>query len=173
MTSRPGGWGRRVERVLDSRLQGSERSQCSIFAKESAACEGEGGIADGAAPVALDGVGGAAGASEEEGEGVAEGVELVEVDVPRGLAVEEGDGLEGDEEEVGCVGAGPGDGILGPLAEVVDVGAGDEELATLDGVGCEFAGADVVAAVEEVVIAPAHVEAVVAVVSVDEEGHGG
>ena len=29
------------------------------------------------------------------------------------------------------------------------------------------------AAVEEVVISPAHVEAVVAVVSVDEEGHGG
>ena len=141
--------------------------------EESAACEGEGGVAEGAAPVALDGVGGTAGTSQEEGEGVSEGVELVEVDVPRGLAVEEGDGLEGDEDDIGCVGAGPGDGILGPLAEEVGVGAGDVELATLDGVGCVFAGADGVAVIEEEVIAPAHVEAVVAVVSVDEEGHGG
>ena len=75
------------------------------------------------------------GTSQEEGEGVSEGVELVEVDVPRGLAVVEGDGLEGDEEEVGCMGACVGPGILGPLAEVVDVGAVEEELATLNGVG--------------------------------------
>ena len=120
----------------------------------------------------LDGVGGATGACEEEGEGVAERLELVEVDVPKGQAVVEGDRLEGDEEEVGGVGASVGDGILGPLTEVVDVGAGYEELASLDGVGMELAGADVVAAVEEVMIAPAHVEAVVVVVSVDEEGYG-
>lgn len=99
-------------------------------------------------------------------------MELVEVDVSGGLAVEEGDGLQGDEEEIGGVGTGPGEGIFGPLTEVVDVGAGYEELASLDGVGMELAGADVVAAVEEVVIAPAHVEAVVVVVSVDEEGYG-
>ena len=99
-------------------------------------------------------------------------MELVEVDVTGGLAVEEGDGLEGDEEEIGRVGAGVGPGILGPLAEVVDVGAVEEELASLDGVGWELAGADVVGAVEEVEIAPAHVEAVVALGSVDEEGHG-
>ena len=98
--------------------------------------------------------------------------ELVEVDVSGGLAVEEGDGLQGDEEEIGRVGTGPGEGIFGPLTQVVDVGAGYEELASLDGVGMELAGADVVAAVKEVVIAPAHVEAVVVVVSVDEEGYG-
>ena len=139
---------------------------------ESATCQGELWITDGAAPVTLDGVGGATGACEEEGEGVAERLELVEVDVPKGQAVVEGDRLEGDEEEVGGVGASVGDGILGPLTEVVDVGAGDEELASLDGVGGELAGADVVAAVEEVVIAPAEVEAVVVATPVDEEWYG-
>ena len=53
------------------------------------------------------------------------------------------------------------------------MGAVNVELATLDGVGCEFAGADGVAVVEEVVLAPAHVEALVVVVSVDEEGKWG
>ena len=67
------------------------------------------------------------------------------------------------------MGAGPGEVILGPFAEVVDVGAGDEELASLDSVGGELAGADVVAAVKKVVMAPAHMEAVVVVASVDEE----
>ncbi|CAL8460940.1 g471 [Coccomyxa elongata] len=82
--------------------------------------------------------GGTAGAGENEGEGGAEVVELVEVDVSGGLAVEEGDGLQGDEEEIGGVGTGPGEGIFGPLTEVVDVGAGYEELASLDGVGDGF-----------------------------------
>ena len=124
------------------------------------------------APATLDGVGSAARTGEQECEGVAEGVKLVEVDDSGGLAIEERDGLEGDEEEIGCVGTSPGDGILRPLTEVVDVGAGDEELASLDGVGGELAGADVVAAVEEVVIAPAEVEAVVVSTPVDEEGYG-
>ena len=97
--------------------------------QESAAREGEGGIAEGSAPVALDGEGGSTSTGQEEGEGVSEWVELVEVDVAGGLAVEEGDGLEGEEEEIGCVGAGVGDRILGPLGEVVDVGAIEEELA--------------------------------------------
>ena len=161
-------WRRRQERC--KRLQGVEFSELFL---ESASREGEGGVADGAAPEALDGVGGAAGAGEEEGEGVAEVVELVEVVGAVGLAIEEGDGLEEDEDDVGCVGAGPGEGVLGPLAEEVGVGAGDVELATLDGEGCEFAGADGVAVVEEEVIAPTHVEAVVVVVSVDEEGKWG
>ena len=50
--------------MLDERLQGGERRHCSELAKESAASEGELWIAEGAAPVALDGVGGAVGASE-------------------------------------------------------------------------------------------------------------
>ena len=58
--------------------------------EESAACEGEGGVADGTAPVALDGVGGTPSAGEEEGEGVAEVVELVEVVGAVGLAIERG-----------------------------------------------------------------------------------
>ena len=49
--------------------------------------------------------------------------ELAEVGGVTGLAIEEGDGLEGNEEDVGCGGASPCDGILGPLAEAVDVGA--------------------------------------------------
>ena len=160
----------------------------------------------------LDGVGGAAGACEEEGESVAKEAELVEVRGAVGLAIEEGDGLEGDEDDVGCVGrakqsavqsvlvpsgnrgpgfawclahwlgtvagplslpTGPGDGILRPLTEEVGMGAGYVKFAALDGVGCEFAGADGVAVVEEIVIAPADVEAVVVVVPVDEEGKWG
>ena len=148
-----------------------QRVEFREFFLESAAREGKGGIADGAAPVALDGVCGAAGASQQKSEGVTEGVELVEVDVSARQAVEEGDGLEGDEEEIGCVGTGPGDGILRPPIEVVDVGAGEEELASFSA-GGKLAGADVVAAVEEVVIAPAHVEAVVVAASVNEERHG-
>ena len=140
---------------------------------ESATCQGEVWITDGAAPVALDGVGGAAGACEEEGESVAKVVELVEVRGAVGLAIEEGDGLEENENDVGCVGAGPGDGILRPLTEEVGVGAGYVKFAALHGVGCEFAGADGVAVVEEIVIAPADVEAVVVVVPVDEEGEWG
>ena len=62
----------------------------------------------------LDGVGGAAGACEEEGESVAKVAELVEVRGAVGLAIEEGDGLEEDEDDVGCVGAGPGDGVASP-----------------------------------------------------------
>ena len=57
-----------------TRLQSGEFSE---FAMEAAAGEGPGGIVDGAAPVSLDGPGGTAGAGEEEGEGVAEGGELV------------------------------------------------------------------------------------------------
>ena len=147
-------------------LQGNEVSE---FAMEPAASEGELWIADCAAPVALDGVGSTAGAGEEEGEGVAEGEKLVEVDVSARQAVKEGDGLERDEEEIGGVGAGLGDGILGPLTEVVDVRAGKEELASSDSVGGELAGANVVAVVEEVMIAPAHEETVVAAAPVDEK----
>ena len=40
-------------------------------------------LADGAATVALDGVGGMSGAGEEEGEGAAEAAKLVEVRGPR------------------------------------------------------------------------------------------
>jgi len=42
--------------------------------------DGEGGIADGAAPMTLDGLGGTPSTGEQEDEGMAEGVELVEVD---------------------------------------------------------------------------------------------
>ena len=151
-----------------SRVVRLQSGECSEFFLESAACEGVGGIADGAAPVALDGVGGSPSASQQKSEGVSEVAELVEVDVPQGLAVVEGNGLEGDEEEVGRVGAGVGQGIQ----EVVEVRAIEEELASLEGVGVELAGADVVAAVEEEVIAPAEVEAVVVATPVDEEWYG-
>ena len=59
---------REVERVsglVRRELQGSERGQCSEVMEESVACEGEGGVADGTAPVALDGVGGTPSAGEE------------------------------------------------------------------------------------------------------------
>ena len=117
---------------------------------------------------------------------MAEVGELVEVVGAVGLAIEEGDGLEGDEDNVGCVGRAkqsavhsvlvpsvnrgpgfawclahwlgtvalplslptcPGDGIIRPFAEEVGVGAGNMELATLDGVGCDFAGAAGVAVI--------------------------
>ena len=148
-------------------------SEFSKFAVEPASSEGETGVAVRAAPASLDGVSGMAGAGEEEGEGVAEVVELVEVGGAAGLAIEDGDGLEGDEDDVGCVGTGPGDGILGPLREKVDVGAGYVEFATLNGIGVEFAGANGVTVVEERVIAPADVEAVVVAVSVGEKRYGG
>ena len=90
---------------------------------ESATCQGEVWITDGAAPVTLDGVGGAAGACEEEGESVAKVAELAEVVCAAGLTIEEGDGLESDEGDVGCVGTGPGDGVLRPFREHVEVGA--------------------------------------------------
>ena len=51
-------------------------------------------LANGMAQVALDGEGGTAGTSQEESEGVSEGVKLVEVHVTGGQAVEERHGLE-------------------------------------------------------------------------------
>lgn len=85
-------------------------------AANPAACKVEGGITDGAAPVSLDDAGGAAGAGEQEGEGVAEVAELVEVIGAVGLAIEEGDGLESDEGDVGCVGRRVrGDDLQGPM----------------------------------------------------------
>ena len=126
---------------------------------ESATCQGELGITDGAAPVTLDGVGGAAGACEEEGESVAKVAELAEVVCAAGLTIEEGDGLESDEGDVGCVGTGPGDGVLRPFREHVEVGALLPELSAVDGIGVELAGADHVPVVEEVVLAPADVKA--------------
>jgi hypothetical protein len=66
-----------------------QRVQC--IAVEPAAGEGEGGKAEGAAPVSVDGVGDSPSAGEE----------VVEVIGAVGLAIEEGDGLEGDEGDVG------------------------------------------------------------------------
>ena len=53
--------------------------KCNVFAMKPAACEGIGGITEGSALKTLDGVNGAAGAGELEGESVAEVAELVEV----------------------------------------------------------------------------------------------
>ena len=50
---------------------------------------------------------------------MAEVAELAEIIGAVGLAIEEGDGLEGDEGNIRCVGAGPGDGIFRPRREEV------------------------------------------------------
>ena len=68
------------------------------------------------------------------------------------------------------MGTSPGDGILGPLAEEVEVRAFVLELATMEGVGVEVAGADLVVVAEEGEFAPA--EAVVVGSFRDEPGHG-
>ena len=61
-----------------SGVRESQRVECSELFLESAACEGEGGVANGAAPVALDGVGGAAGVGEDESEGTTEMAKVIE-----------------------------------------------------------------------------------------------
>ena len=83
----------------ESDYSGGEFSE---FAVQSATGEGEGGVGDGAAPVTLDGVGGTAGAGEDEGEGGAEVVELVEKDGVADEVVAERDSFEFE------AGKGPG-----------------------------------------------------------------
>lgn len=72
-------------------LHRSEGRQRSKFLLKSAACESIGGVTDGAAPVALDGVGGTAGTGEDEGEGTTEVAELIEKDGVADEVVAEGD----------------------------------------------------------------------------------
>ena len=57
----------------------SQGDELGDLLAEPAASGGEKQISEGAAPVALDGVGGVAGAGEEEGEGMAKVVQLLEV----------------------------------------------------------------------------------------------
>lgn len=74
-----------------SGVRESQRVECSELFLESAACEGEGGVANGAAPVALDGVGGAAGVGEDESEGTTEMAKVIEKSVVWVAGVAEGD----------------------------------------------------------------------------------
>ena len=127
---------------------------------ESAAREDIGGIADGAAPVALDGVGSSPSASQNEGEGVSEGVELIEVDGVADEVVAEGHGGEFEAVEVW--------GAVSPLHEEVAFGG------TLKAAWCvavELAGTDLGVG-EEGVAHPGEVDADVGRLGEGEEDRG-
>ena len=127
-------------------------------------------IADGTVPLSLDDAGGSADAGKEPGEGGAElvVVELVEVRCSTGITIAEGDGLEVDEKEIGGVGLGRGC-FLGPPPDEVGLGSSLAEDVSVNGVGVEVAWTDLVPVVEEGVVAPADVEAVLVGVVRDEE----
>ena len=160
---------RRIRREGTSDARGLQRVEFSELFLESAAREGVGGVADGAAPVALDGVGGSPSAGEEEGEGVAEVAELADVAEVEGCVIVEGDAQQSKEGEIGCVGTDRGDGILGPLEEEVEMATLLQVLSAMDSIGLEIAWTDLVAVIEEVVFAPADVEASILGVPAEEK----
>ena len=145
------------------KLHRSEGRQRSEFCLESAACEGEGGVADGAAPVALDGVGGSPSASQNEGEGVSEGVELIEVDGVVDEVVAEGHGGELEAVEVR--------GAVSRLHEEVEEVAFGGTLKAAWCVAVKLAGADLGVG-EEGVAHPGEVDADVGRLGEGEEDGG-
>ena len=145
------------------KLHRSEGRQRSEFCLESAACEGEGGVADGAAPVALDGVGGSPSASQNEGEGVSEVAELVEKDGKADKVVAEGHGGELEAVEVR--------GAVSRLHEEVEEVAFGGTLKAAWCVVVELAGADLGVG-EEGVAHPGEVDADVGRLGEGEEDGG-
>ena len=121
-----------------------------MFALKSATCEVEGGVADGAAPVSLDGVGGTPSAGEDESEGSAKVAQLVEKDGVADEVVAERNGFEFEAVEVR--------GAVSPLHEEVEEVAFGGTLKAARCVVVELTGADLGVG-EEGVAHPGEVDA--------------